>query len=89
MTQISNNKFLKLEEYIMFLFFIKVHIIKSNMRSFIGYINNAVIKFLIYFMSDMHIARQIMDIISKVILFIYTFTSTYISRSSSFFVTAI
>ena len=37
----------------------------SNKTSFNGYINNAVIKLLIYFNSSMHIARQIMDFISK------------------------
>ena len=37
----------------------------SNKTSFNGYLNNAVIKLLIYFNSSMHIARQIMDFIPK------------------------
>ena len=37
----------------------------SNKTSCNGYINNAVIKLLIYFNSSIHIARQIMDFIPK------------------------
>jgi hypothetical protein len=35
------------------------------MISFIGYINNAMIKFQIYFTSHMHIAGQMMDMIPE------------------------
>jgi len=35
------------------------------MKAFFDYINNAVLKFLIYFTPHMHIIKQIMDIILK------------------------
>ena len=36
-----------------------------NMPSFIGYVNNAMIKFPIYFTVHLHIVGKIMDIIAK------------------------
>ena len=46
----------------------------SNMTSFIGYMNNAMIKFSMYFTSHVCIVRQIMDIISKCSDLIYFYT---------------
>ena len=57
--------------------------VNSTMPSFIGYLNNTVIKLPIYFNSQMHIDEQIIDIIPKLIRVFVQVRGAYIKHNNS------